>query len=335
MSEKENLKKAAAPGSVVSGGIGGVATPALGGLGVVGDASSSGILHPEQSRRFIDYVWDQTVLAKDGRRVTLTANTAELDKVNVGQRVVRLAAQADGTYTNAPATFTKVSLSTTKMRLDWELSTEALEDNIAQDQLEDHLVRLMTNAFANDLEDLAINGDTADIGADADFLNIFDGFVKTGSPAGNQVTTPGAEDWTPEQIQLLISKMPRNFRAIRSGMKFYVGTDGFVKIVAANGTNDGQVWTEDFRNSYLGGSDQTWGSARATRVLGVPVLEVPLYPDKRIDLTFPQNRIWGFQRDVQMHREYKIKKDTIEYTVFVRFGIVWEETDAIAWMAQP
>ena len=27
----------------------------------------------------------------------------------------------------------------------------------------------------------------------------------------------------------------------------------------------------------------------------------------------------------------KAKKDTIEYTVFVRFGIQWEEEDAIAW----
>ena len=46
-------------------------------------AAGSGILRPEQARRFIDYVWDATVLAKDGRRVTMRANTMELEKVNV------------------------------------------------------------------------------------------------------------------------------------------------------------------------------------------------------------------------------------------------------------
>ena len=59
-------------------------------------------------------------------------------------------------------------------------------------------------------------------------------------------------------------------------------------------------------------------------------MEVPYFPDDYVELTFPQNRVWGFQRDVVVHREYKPKKDTIEYTVFVRFGIAWEELDAVA-----
>jgi hypothetical protein len=32
-----------------------------------------------------------------------------------------------------------------------------------------------------------------------------------------------------------------------------------------------------------------------------------------------------------VNREYKPKKDTIEYTVFVRFGLQWEELDAVAY----
>jgi len=139
-----------------------------------------GILLPEQARRFIDYVWDATVLAQDGRRVTMRANTMELDKVNVGERVIRAAAQASYDYTNVGATFTKVELTTKKIRLDWEVATEALEDNIEGGALEDHLVRLMTNAFANDIEDLAINGD----GSTGAFLSIMEGFVHKTKAAG-------------------------------------------------------------------------------------------------------------------------------------------------------
>ena len=37
-----------------------------------------------------------------------------------------------------------------------------------------------------------------------------------------------------------------------------------------------------------------------------------------LDLTFPNNRLFGIQRDIQVFREFKPKKDTIEYTQFTR-----------------
>jgi HK97 family phage major capsid protein len=304
--------------------------------------TGSGILRPEQARRFIDYVWDATVLAQDGRKVTMRANTMELEKVNVGERVIRAAAQADGAYTNAGATFSKVELTTKKIRLDWEVSSEALEDNIEGAALEDHVVRLMTNAFANDIEDLAING-TGSSG-DGAFLGIMNGFVnrvKTEGDAHESVVTVANNAWTPEVMQNIILAMPRKYRAIKSNLKFYAGTDAFQGIVKNNGTladaiaeafgsHPGAAGTPAMRQSYLDGNAQTLGSARTTRVLGIDVQEVPYYPAGYVDLTFPQNRVWGFQRDITVNREYKPKKDTVEYTVFVRFGIQWEEQDAIA-----
>jgi hypothetical protein len=301
-----------------------------------GDAGG-GILRPEQARRFIDYVWDATVLAKDGRRVTMRANTMELEKVNVGERVIRAAAQAVGDYTNAGAQFSKVELTTKKIRLDWEVSAEALEDGIEGAALEDHLVRLMTNAFANDIEDLAINGTGT---GNNPFLNIMDGFVnkvKTGD-SHEAVVTVADNAWTPEVMQQLILAMPRKYRAIKSNLKFYAGTDAFQGIVKNNGTLSDAIAEALGRNgntqantqSYLDGQGQTFGGARTTRVLGIDVQEVPYYPDGYVDLTFPQNRVWGFQRDITVNRQYQPKKDTIEYTVFVRFGLQWEEEDAIA-----
>jgi HK97 family phage major capsid protein len=334
-------------GAFASGGIGGVETPGESTLGNIptanfglttgpnavnpsGDAGS-GILRPEQARRFIDYVWDGTVLAKDGRRVTMRANTMELEKVNVGERVIRAANQADAAYTNAGATFSKVELTTKKIRLDWEVSAEALEDNVEGAALEDHLVRLMTNAFANDIEDLAINGD----GSTGNFLSIMEGFVnktKTNGDAHEHVATVANNAFTPEVLQGVINALPRKYRALKSGLKFYAGTEAFQGIARNHGTLNDNIWTEDYRNAYLAGTDQVIGQARSTRVLGVPVMEVPYYPEGFIDLTFPSNRIWGFQRDITVNREYVAKKDTIEYTVFVRFGIQWEEEDAVAFV---
>ena len=342
-------------GAFASGGIGGVTDPGASTLGNIPNANfgvtsgpnavnpsgdaASGILRPEQAQRFIDYVWDATVLAQDGRRVTMRANTMELEKINVGERVIRAAAQAVGNYTNTGATFSKVELTTKKLRLDWEVSAEALEDNVEGAALEDHLVRLMTNAFANDIEDLAINGD----GATGDFLSIMPGFIKKHQDNGDShesVVTVTDNAWTPEVMQNIILAMPRKYRALKNNLKFYAGTDAFAGIVKNNGTLADAIaeafagkpaGTAANRQAYLDGQAQTFGGARTTRVLGIDVQEVPYYPAGYVDLTFPQNRVWGFQRDIVVNREYIAKKDTIEYTVFVRFGIQWEEEDAIAW----
>ncbi len=336
------------PGNYTDGGVLGNIPTALSGVtsgpnavNPSGDAAS-GILRPEQARQFIDYVWDATVLAQDGRRVTMRANTMELEKVNVGERVIRSAAQAIGDYTNAGATFSKVELTTKKIRLDWEVTAEALEDNIEGAALEDHIVRLMTNAFGNDIEDLAING-TGD-SDDGAFLGIMNGFVnrvKNDGDAHESVVTVTDGGWTPEVMQNIILAMPRKYRALKNNLKFYAGTDVFQGIVKNNGTladaiaeafgsHAGAAGTPANRQAYLDGNGQTFGGARTTRVLGIDVQEVPYYPAGYVDLTFPQNRVWGFQRDITVNREYKPKKDTIEYTVFVRFGIQWEEQDAIA-----
>jgi HK97 family phage major capsid protein len=303
--------------------------------------TGSGILRPEQARRFIDYVWDATVLAKDGRRVTMKANTMELEKVNVGERVIRAASQGLGEYTNAGATFSKVELTTKKIRLDWEVSSEALEDNIEGAALEDHIVRLMTNAFGNDIEDLAING--TGTGSNA-FTSIMNGFVNqvtaNTSAAHESVANVVSNAWTTNVLQDIILAMPRKYRALKNNLKFYAGTDVFQGIVKNNGTladaiaeafvNKGPG-TEANRQAYLDGNAQTFGGARTTRVLGIDVQEVPYYPAGYVDLTFPANRVWGFQRDITVNREYRPKKDTVEYTVFVRFGIQWEELDAVAY----
>ena len=326
----EILEKAAAAGVVVSGGIGAVTNPALYDLGVVGSTTDDGgILSPEQSRQFIEYIWEQQVLAQDGRRVTMRSNTAELEKLNVGERVIRAANQADGTYTNAAVAFTKVEITTKKIRLDWEVSTEALEDNLEGSALEDHLVRTMTRAFANDLEDLAINGTGSGTNA---FLSILQGFYAK-EASGNQATSVSSSGsaWTVQDLQNIVLAMPRKYRGSRSAMKFYTGSptmSSLLNQLAQTGNFNSERIVERIVDGTV---PQIIGAPIQYRVLGLPIVEVPFFPDNYVALTFPENRIWGFQRDVTVHREFKPKKDTVEYTVFVRFGVQIEEVGAVAY----
>ena len=330
MSE-EKLEKAADAGVVVSGGIGAITNPASGDLGVVGSTTDDGgILNPEQSRQFIEYIFEQQVLAQDGRRVTMRSNTAELEKLNVGERVIRAANQADATYTNAAVSFTKVEIVTKKIRLDWEVASEALEDNIEGGALEDHLVRTMTRAFANDLEDLAINGTGSGTNV---FLKIMQGFYAKEDDGGNQATsvTSSGSAWTVQDLQDIVLAMPRKYRGSRSAMKFYAGSPTMSSLLNSL-AQTGNFNSERIVERIVDGSvPQIVGAPLQYRVLGLPIMEVPYFPDDYVSLTFPENRIWGFQRDVTVHREFKPKKDTTEYTVFVRFGVQIEETDAVSY----
>jgi hypothetical protein len=326
---------------------------------------AGGSLLAEQSRQFLDYIFDQMVLGNDGRRQVMRANTAEFDKIQVGTRLIRKASQASenisdagsgvGTYVNRGAQFTKVEIVTTKFRLDYELSTEGLEDNIEGSALEDHIVRLMASQFGNDLEDIAINGLAAQGTASyagTTYPFTLDGFVALadgaagGTHFGTAATITAASTFFTAAttsgalksgsaivfFENLYNALGRKYKARRGDLKFYASTKNVQTLLTdLRAIGSGGV-PEDIASGVLRGTQPrvSGPAGMVTSIYGIPVMEVPLYPDHYVDLTFPQNRIWGFQRDVTVHREFKPKKDTIEYTVFIRMGVNVEELSAMA-----
>ena len=340
------LEKAAASGTVLSPLVSPGDMTAQGNSG-----DDGGVLNPEQSRQFIDYIFDEMVLANDGRRVVMKANTMEVDKVRVGSRLVAKATQAEQTGANSAPAFTKIELTTTKFRLDYELSTEYLEDNIEGQQLEDHIVRLMATQFGNDLEDIAIYGRPATSG-DGTYNNTLAGFIRqtldtsyTGAHEAAAAAATMTSIWeaTPdsgdgsvatlslEAIEAVYNALPRKFKARRQDLKFYMNSKHLQELISAL-RSVGSV-PEQVATRVIDGVLPQIGCPAGAQymIFGLPVLEVPLYPDNYVDLTLPSNRIWGFQRDVTVHREFKPKKDTVEYTVYVRMGVALEEKSAIAY----
>lgn len=303
-------------------------------------AGSGGLLNAEQANRFIDYMWDETVLAKEGRQIKMRADTQDIDKVGVGQRLARLATEAVDDGVNADATFTKVSITTKKLRLDWELSRESLEDNIEGADLEDHIARLMAAQFGNDIEDLAINGDTT-LTSDP-LLKSFDGFRKLGLAGGTVKTASGATI-TRDHLNIALKSMPRKYLQRRGDLRFYTGT-GLAQDYLQSLSSISNTPEDIVAGILRGNSVATEGSAGSVVPFGygVPVKEVPLFDEALsgtysgatgnhgyIELTFPKNRIWGVKREVQVGSEYKIKKDAVEYTAFVRVGVQYENTEAL------
>lgn len=302
-------------------------------------AGGGGILNADQSNRFIDYMFDATILARAARTIRMRSNTMDVDKVGVGERLMTVATEATDTGSNAAVKFAKISLTTTKLRLDWELSSEALEDNIEGGDLEDHIARLMATQAGNDVEDLLING----IGTGSGLLSAFKGFRKLALDSANVVDAGGAAI-SKAVFNTAIKAMPRKYKQRRQQLRFFTGSN-LVQDYLYNLTTVGSGGTpEDIASAILRGNPNGPAGAPGGVVpfaFGIPVVEVPLIDETRtgdysgatgehgeIHLTFADNFLVGVKREIVVYREFKPKKDTIEYTMFLRTGAAIENPAA-------
>jgi Phage capsid family len=312
--------------------------------------SGNGLLYPDQANRFLDYMWDATILAKAARTIRMRSNTTEIDRVSVGTRIMTVATEdnprdyvnstsSSANFTSVGATFSKVSLTTRKLRLDWELSAEALEDNIEGPDLEDHIARLMATQAGNDIEDTIINA----TGTGSGLMSAFAGFRQLAATNAHVVDAQGAGlDRT--VFNNAIKTMPRKYKQRRNQLRFFVGTNLVQDYLFNLTSNAGSVNPFDIASGIIRGdvaaNDGGPGSTTPF-AFGIPVINVPLMVETLtgdysnpsglhgdVHLTFPQNLIVGIKRDVTVYRLFQPKKDTIEYTLFIRVGTAIENYDA-------
>jgi len=335
----ETLEKAVAAGTQVSTGFG----SATGGTGVhvASENGNGGLLNPEQSARFLDYMFDATVIGKVARTVRMKSDTAEIDRMSVGEKLMKLATEADNTAVNSGVTFSKISLTTKKLRMDWELSTESLEDNIEGADLEDHIARLMATQAGNDIEDVILNGDTSLTG-DALYKS-FDGVVKKAKASGRVVDAAGAAV-SREVFNKALKAMPRKYKQRRGDLRFLAGSNLIQDFLYANSIGTNQTIPQDIASSVIRGGVAPLGGPAgyvAPFAFGIPIVEVPLLPETQagdysgqtgshgdIHLTFPNNVVIGIKRDVTVYRFFWPRKDSIEYTMYTRVGVQIEQADA-------
>jgi hypothetical protein len=309
----------------------------------VGSEGKGGLLNPEQSARFLDYMFDATVIGKVARTVRMRADTTEIDRIGVGEKLMKLAAEATDTGSNAAVQFSKISLTTKKLRLDWELSTESLEDNIEGADLEDHIARLMATQAGNDLEDVVLNGNTA-LTNDALYKS-FDGVVKIAKANGHVVAGAGA-NVSREIFNKALKAMPRKYKQRRPDLRFLAGSN-LIQDYLYSTSQLGQYGSanpQDIASSIIRGNEPGLGGPAgfvAPFAFGIPIVEVPLLKETQtgsyatptgdhgdVHLTFPNNVVIGIKRDVTVYRFFWPKKDSIEYTMYTRVGTQIEQADA-------
>jgi hypothetical protein len=272
----------------------------------------------------------------------MRADTTEIDRIGVGEKLMKLASEAENLNSgNAAVQFSKISLTTKKLRLDWELSTESLEDNIEGADLEDHIARLMATQAGNDLEDVVLNGNTA---ATTDLLyKSFDGVVKIAKANGHVVAGAGAAI-SRDIFNKALKAMPRKYKQRRTDLRFLAGSNLIQDYLYSNSLNLQNTTPQDIASSIIRGDQPGLGGPAgyvAPFAFGIPIVEVPLLKETQtgsyatptgehgdVHLTFPNNVVIGIKRDVTVYRFFWPKKDSIEYTMYTRVGTQIEQADA-------
>jgi len=335
----ELLEKAVAAGTNVTGSY----ASATGGTGVhtASENGNGGLLNPEQSARFLDYMFDATVIGKVARTVRMKADTTEIDRMSIGEKLVKLATEADNTGVNSPVTFSKISLTTKKLRMDWELSTESLEDNIEGADVEDHIARMMATQAGNDIEDLILNGDTS-LSGDALYKS-FDGAVKKSKASGHVVDAAGA-NVSRAVFNSALKALPRKYKQRRTDLRFLAGSNLIQDYLYSTSNSTNFANPQDIASGIIRGDVPVVGGPAgyvAPYAFGIPIVEVPLLNETQtgtyaspsgshgdIHLTFPNNVVIGIKRDVTVYRFFWPRKDSVEYTMYTRVGVQIEQADA-------
>lgn len=273
------------------------------------DLVNGGLLNPQQANQFIDYMIDQSAFLKEVRTIRMDRPTYNLDDIAVGTRVIRKGVEATAPTTTASITTGKKQLNTVEAILPADISDTFLEDNIERAQAEDHIAQLLAAQFANDLTDLAINGDTADVGPEKDFVSIDDGFVKLAktSAATHKFDTNGSADWKGTVFPGMLQMLPNKWKNNPALLRFFVSP-----AVA-------QQYLEQLITRQTAWADQLLQTGQLPLFEGIKLFPVPYMPDDVVILTPAQNLAVGIQRDFRHEKMRQPRRRVVEHTMTMRF----------------
>ena len=331
----------------------------------VGTSSmSSGLLNPEQARKFIQQTFEATNLGSLIRHEMRTAKTGEIDKIGIASRILRKKTENTDDGYRAGVNTSQVDYSTTAVRLPWEITEETLRENIEGENLEAAITKLMTTQLGIDLEDLHLNGDediskiptfsATDTYAKGDEV-VYDGkfYTFTAAHAAGAWTGTDAEELGTQSDADFLKINDGWIKQISNGGHVYdasaetgMSLDMFYKALGAipNKYNNGKLrWLMSPRRA------QNWELYLLNQVIGkggavpesiytapvkIPVIECPSMSDDTILLADPKNLIVVNSYDVKIRKTTEGKEaimmDKRFYVVHLDYDPIIEELDATA-----
>lgn len=282
---------------------------------------ASGLLNPEQARKFIQQTFDATNLGGLVRHEMRTAKTGEIDKIGIGRRIVRKKTENTDDNYRAGVDTSQIEYSTTAVRLPWEITEETLRENIEGQNFENIVTNLMTTQLGVDMEDLYLNGDeaTEPTDKDYDFLKINDGWIKQIGNGGHVYDATSEDDMSLNMFYKALASLPNKYN------------NGKLRWLMS--PKRAQEWELFLLNKVVNQGGAVPDSVY-TSPARIQAVECPSLDDKTILLTDPKNLIVVNTYSVQIRKTTEgkeaIMQDKRFYVVHLDYDPIIEELDATA-----
>lgn len=289
--------------------------------------ASAGLLPAGVSRKFLHKMKDTSEFGKAIRMEIVNEPTGTINYIASGRRLIRKADEnADDGY-RAEVTFPTVPYATTKVRLPWEVTEDTYHENIEGQTLEEAIVAEMTEQFGLDLDDLDVNGDTADVSGEAAFLTIDNGLLKLAKEAAgiHRVDASAIKGGAIDKAHFFAMHyaMPNKYRGSGTARLFM-------------SPNRKISWLEAMTERETAAGDAVIAGGNGfDKPLGTPIIEVPFFPDDRIIYTDPKNlvRVVSWQvrkRKVTGDTDWELAtRDKRGYLYFLKRDFIIQEVDAV------
>lgn len=282
---------------------------------------ASGLLNPEQARKFIQQTFDATNLGGLVRHEMRTAKTGEIDKIGIGRRILRKKTENTDDNYRAGVKTSQIEYSTTAVRLPWEITEETLRENIEGQNFENIVTNLMTTQLGVDMEDLYLNGDeeTPDTDEDYDFLKINDGWIKQIGNGGHVYDATSEDEMSLDMFYKALASLPNKYN------------NGKLRWLMS--PKRAQEWELFLLNKVVNQGGAVPESIY-TSPARIQAVECPSLDDKTILLTDPKNLIVVNTYSMQIRKTTEgreaIMQDKRFYVVHLDYDPIIEELDATA-----
>ena len=282
---------------------------------------SSGLLNPEQARKFIQQTFEATNLNSLIRHEMRTAKTGEIDKIGIARRILRKKTENHDDGYRAGVETSQIEYATTAVRLPWEITEETLRENIEGQNLEQIITDLMTTQLGIDLEDLYLNGDeaTESTDPDYDFLKINDDWIKQISNGCHVYDASSATGMSLDLFYKTLAQLPNKYN------------NGKLRWLMS--PHRAQEWELFLLNQVIGKGGAVPESIYNSPAR-IPTVECPALDDGTILLTDPKNLIVVNTYSVKIRKttegEKAIMMDKRFYVTHLDYDPIVEELDATA-----
>lgn len=290
--------------------------------------ANSGVFTPEQSDAFIDLIQEQPTMLAQVRLHRMATPEERINRMGFTSRIMRPANQGTAPYLNdsnvnsrwlaaadrSAVTPSYISLTVKEQMAEVHLTYESLEDNIEGRSLESHVMRLIAERAALDLEEYALWGDTSS--GDA-YLAMHDGYLKRMT---SNVVDNASAGITPKLGENGLLTMPQKYLRNIAQLKHFVSMANTIKYrgkVSERQTGYGDSALQNNIPLQIHG----------VNLEGVPTLAMGANGASGF-LTFPKNLIWGVWRNIQVEAEKDIRGRQIIVVLTCRVGLQIEEEAA-------